>query len=452
MIEVWLERMLSFGLFWGIWLMVPLLVDVTTNVIHVVSFLRDRRREKDDEAELGYFPYVSVIIPVHNSAKTLDMCLESIAGQTYPQECLQIICVNNGSEDDSFDIFQRFQYRHPGMLVKWSSLERAGKSIALNAGIYTGYGSYIINLDSDIRLDPGALFNVVRAFEEDPSLAAATGSIRVDKQLGDGGSFIDMINYCEVIEYILAFDIGRRYQNLKNSIFTLSGAFSIFRRDIIFQTFLYQTRTVSEDTDLTFNIREVIEAGNGRIGFISNAIAYVEPIESMSRLYSQRLRWQRGEMEVFGIYYEKAPGILDVLSNFLGRTLISDHTLAFLRLAWTFLLPFLYFLGYPLPTIMIAMIGMYICYLLLEGSTFYVAYKGSTREFQKELRKILWIIPFMPLYRYMTYWFRMAGIIAVLTEEKSWKAENPASQVQSILQAYAEKIEEKINKRKRVNL
>ncbi|MDD2511152.1 MAG: hypothetical protein PHG94_08525, partial [Syntrophomonas sp.] len=107
--------------------------------------------------------------------------------------------------------------------------------------------------------------------------------------------------------------------------------------------------------------------------------------------------------------------------------------------------------GYPLPTIVVAMIGMYICYIILESCTFYIAYKGSVPEYQKELREIWWIILFMPLYRYLVYWFRLAGIIAALTEEKSWKTQNPVLQLQSILQAYAGELKEEISKRRQVN-
>ncbi|MEN6326633.1 MAG: TIGR03111 family XrtG-associated glycosyltransferase [Syntrophomonas sp.] len=446
MIEILIERAIDFGLFWGIWLMVPLLVDVSTALVYFISFMSNKNKKEEEKPDLHFFPFVTVIVPVHNSEETLGQCLYSIAEQTYPAEHIQIICVNNGSQDNSFDIFNRFQYEHPEMSVMWSSLDRAGKSIALNVGMYSGNGTYMMNVDADTWLDPGAIINVVKTFENDPTLAAATGSIRVDKVLGDGNTFLDMINYCEVIEYIVAFDIGRRYQDLKDSVFTLSGAFSIFRRDIILQSFLYQTRTVSEDTDLTFNIRKAIEDSGGRIGFIADALAYVEPIESLGRLYSQRLRWQRGEIEVTGVYYDNPPGIGKALFDFVGRILISDHTLAFLRLAWTFLLPFLYFLGYPLPTIVIAMLGMFICYFLLESSTFYIAYKGSSPEYQEELKRIWWIIFFMPIYRYVVYWFRLAGIIGVLTEEKSWKTENPLIQMGAILRSNKEEYMLALNK------
>lgn len=433
MTEIWTERAISFLIFWGIWLLIPLLVDVSTCVVYLINFLSNRREKEKEKPDLTFFPFVTLIIPVHNSADTLKMCLESIVNQTYPSEHIQVICVNNGSDDNSFEIFSRFQNRHPEMSIMWNSLERAGKSIALNAGMYSGSGTYLMNVDADTWLDKNAVMNVVKTFENDPTLAAATGSIRVDKELGDGSSFLDLINYCEVIEYILAFDVGRRYQDLKNAVFTLSGAFSIFRRDIILQSYLYQTRTVSEDTDLTFNIRKAIEDTGGRIGFVADALAYVEPIESLDRLYSQRLRWQRGEVEVTAAYYDQAPNIFEALFDFVGRILISDHTLAFIRLAWTFLLPFLYLVGYPMGIIALAFIGMYACYLLLESTSFFTAYKGSLPEYQKKMRLIWWIVFFMPLYRFIVYWFRIAGIIAVLTEEKSWKVENPVQKVKTIL-------------------
>ncbi len=433
MLEQLIDQSLAFGLFWGIWLLVPLLIDVSTTLIYFITFIFHKDEQLEMMEELPFYPFVTLVVPVHNSSDSLYKCLQSIANQVYPLECIEVICVNNASEDESFNTFQKFQIDHPDMHVMWSSLDHPGKSIALNAGIYTGQGVYMMNVDSDVWLDPEAVLNVVRTFEADPSIVAATGAIRVDKVLGENSNFIDIVNYCEVIEYLQAFDVGRRYQNIKNSLFTLSGAFSIFRRDILMKSFLYQTRTVSEDTDLTFNIRQAIAESQGRIGFVSKAIAYVEPIESLSRLYSQRVRWQRGEVEVMGVYFDKAPGILDALQDFSGRILISDHSIAFLRLAWTFLLPFMYFLGYPLPTIVIAMLGLFVCYLLVETSSFAVAYKSVAPAYQEELRRIWWVVLFMPLYRYLTYWFRLAGIIMALTEPASWKVENPVGQIENAL-------------------
>lgn len=386
MVEIFIERAISFGLFWGMWLLVPLLIDISTAIIYFINFAAGND-ENDRLIALSYKPYITIVIPVHNSADTLATCLESLLNQTYPVEFMEVICVNNGSSDNSFGVFQEFQLKHPNMQVMWTTLERAGKSIALNAGIYSGRGTYLVNVDADVWLERNAILNTVRYFESDPTLVAATGSIRVDKILGVNSKFIDIINYCEVIEYLVAFDVGRRYQNMKNCLFTLSGAFSAFRRQILLESFMYQERTVSEDTDLTFSIRKAIE-NKGRIGYMSQVIAYVEPTESLSRLYSQRVRWQRGEMEVMGVYYDHIPNFIRALQDFRGRILLSDHTLSFLRLSWTFLLPFLYFIGYPLPTIIVAIIGLFGCYMVLEICNFFVAYRTSAPEYKKELKKI----------------------------------------------------------------
>lgn len=440
MLELISDRVINFILFWGIWLLVPLLVDASTAVIYLLSIFVIKKNEELSDFKLDFYPYVTLVVPVYNSAGTLKMCLKSLVNQSYPNSSIQVICIDNGSQDNSFELFQEFQSENHDMSVMWVSIDRPSKSIALNIGMYSGQGTYLINLDSDTWLERDAVQNVVKTFEKDSTLMAATGSIRVDKVLGKRNSFLDLINYCEVIEYLIAFDIGRRYQSMTNTLFTLSGAFSVFRRETIMQSFLYQERTVSEDTDLTFHIRNAIKGKNGRIGCVSQALAYVEPIESLTRLYSQRLRWQRGEMEVASTHYSSTTHVFKSVFDLVGRTLLTDHTLALAQMSWTFLLPFMFLLGYSLPMVAVAMGGMFVSYLLLDILYFYVAYRGADDLFRKELYKIRWIIVILPFYRYMIYWFRMAGNIQVMTEPKSWKVQNPIEQLANVFAEYKKRL------------
>ncbi|MEW5920723.1 MAG: TIGR03111 family XrtG-associated glycosyltransferase [Bacillota bacterium] len=446
MLEILWDRSISLLLFWSIWLLAPLLVDVSAAAKCFMGlFLHEEKngkaKEKSPDADaMEFYPYVTVVVPVHNSVDTLYQCLNSIFRQNYPKDKLEIVCVNNGSEDNSFEIFQEFQFEHPEMMTTWSSMERAGKSIALNAGIYHGHGTYIMNVDSDTWLDKNAVLRVVEAFEADDSLAAATGLIRVDKEIGEGYSFIDLINYCEIIEYMLAFNIGRRYQQITDSLFTLSGAFSIFRRDALLQSFMYQDRTVSEDTDLTFNIKNDQKKQKRRVGCVLDAVAYVEPINSISQLYAQRLRWQRGEIEAIAIHGEEVRSIWHDLRSYIGRMFISDHTLALIRLNWTFLLIFLYFIGYSMQTVFFSLIILLLCYIILDTASFAMVYKYSPGLYRCEIKKIWWIVFILPFYRYMVYWFRLAGIITVLTEEKSWRVEYPVDQLKEIFRSYKRRL------------
>ena len=90
-------------------------------------------------------PKISIIIPVYNTEKYLDECLNSVENQTLKD--IEIICVNDGSTDKSLEILNN----HAGKdsRIKVISQENGGVSSARNAGIESSSGSYILFIDSD---------------------------------------------------------------------------------------------------------------------------------------------------------------------------------------------------------------------------------------------------------------------------------------------------------------
>ena len=88
---------------------------------------------------------ISVIIPVYNSEKYLERCLKSVIYQTY--ENLEIICVNDGSEDNSLEILEDFKKKDER--VKIISTENKGQSHARNKGLKESSGDYVSFIDSD---------------------------------------------------------------------------------------------------------------------------------------------------------------------------------------------------------------------------------------------------------------------------------------------------------------
>jgi putative glycosyltransferase (exosortase G-associated) len=440
MIEIFFERAAEILFFWGVFLLAPLFIDLSTAVVHLASvFLRfaPPGKKEPEEDFLPNPPFISIVVPVYNSSGTLYRCLDSVVHQNYPQNRMEIICVDNGSTDGSFEVYQKFQLDHPGAVISWFSLRRPCKSSALNAGFSLSRGAYLVNVDSDARLGEDAVKKMIAAFEKDPALVAATGEIRIDKALGEGKNFLDVVHYCEVLEYLVAFSIGRRFQTLTNSVFTLSGALTAFRREALYCSHMYSSRTLSEDTDLSYRLREAQKKGC-RLGCVAGAVAYVEPVSSLDRLYSQRVRWQRGELEVASLYRWDT-GFFKALTRFTGRILISDHTLSLSRLTWTFLIPFLYLLGYPLPLVMAALVGLYACYLALDFIYYLAACRYVTPDYRQELKKIWWTVFFLPVFRWTVYWFRLAGIVLALQEPGVWKAENPLRKAKEALQEVVKK-------------
>lgn len=87
----------------------------------------------------------SVIIPVYNSERTLERCLDSLVGQG--RKDVQIIVVNDGSIDSSEEIIQKYASQNPE--IEYIYQENAGVSRARNAGLAHANGTYITFVDSD---------------------------------------------------------------------------------------------------------------------------------------------------------------------------------------------------------------------------------------------------------------------------------------------------------------
>ena len=105
---------------------------------------------------------VSVIIPVYNVEKYLPKCLDSVIGQTYKN--LEIICVNDGSPDNSVDILESYAEKDSRIII--INQENTGLSGARNTGIEVATGDYIIFLDSDDWMDAEAVETAMQYAEK----------------------------------------------------------------------------------------------------------------------------------------------------------------------------------------------------------------------------------------------------------------------------------------------
>ena len=92
---------------------------------------------------------ISIIIPVYNVEKYLSDCLDSVVNQTYKD--LEIICVNDGSTDNSLDILNEYCSKDDRIFVV--NKENGGLSSARNAGLAVAKGDFIMFLDSDDWID-----------------------------------------------------------------------------------------------------------------------------------------------------------------------------------------------------------------------------------------------------------------------------------------------------------
>jgi mycofactocin glycosyltransferase len=119
-------------------------------------------------------PTVSVIIPVRNRPQALEACLGSLAALSYPREKLEIIVVDDGSEDAT----PERACRDTVQLLR--NTRQLGASFSRNRGAAVASGDILCFLDSDCRVSPQWLLELTALFE-DPQVAAGGGL--VDSQL-----------------------------------------------------------------------------------------------------------------------------------------------------------------------------------------------------------------------------------------------------------------------------
>ncbi len=111
-------------------------------------------------------PKISIIIPVYNSEKYLNKCLDSVFRQTFKD--FEIIIVNDGSPDNSQAIIDSYKAMHPEVISAHIQ-ENAGQASARNRGIDLARGEFIMFVDSDDYLHPEALEKSLRCAADNES-------------------------------------------------------------------------------------------------------------------------------------------------------------------------------------------------------------------------------------------------------------------------------------------
>ena len=147
-------------------------------------------------------PKISVIIPVYNTEKYLSRCLDSIVNQTYKN--LEIICINDGSTDNSLEILKK--YAKKDKRIKVLTQVHAGQSVARNYGLKKVSGYYIGFIDSDDYIDLNyyeCLYNLIKENNADIAMC--------------GMKFVDEDKISDnITPNIVTKDFVKKIENLPN--------------------------------------------------------------------------------------------------------------------------------------------------------------------------------------------------------------------------------------------
>lgn len=144
---------------------------------------------------------LSIIIPVYNVELYLAECLDSVFKQLV--DGCEVIAVNDGSTDNSRTILVQYQNQYP--CLKIITRENGGLSAARNSGLQISKGKYILFLDSDDYILPGALKRILDLIEERQLDIIAFNAKNSDGELYFAGN-ISVDKTMTGVEYLTSLD------------------------------------------------------------------------------------------------------------------------------------------------------------------------------------------------------------------------------------------------------
>ena len=226
---------------------------------------------------------ISVIIASHNGAASLPKCIDGIRRQTIAP--IEIIVVDDGSLDDTKDVACRaFEQNHISAVYRHGT--RCGKSASVNHGLRFAKGDLILVVDDDTVLDRNGMSEIANVFL-DPRVAAAGGN------LGIRHNNNSICSSLQAIEYLTSITAGRYFLDLVDSISCCSGAFQMFRRDVLAAVGGMNVGG-GEDLEITLRLRKL----GYLVRFVPNAFATVSGPVTFGSLVRQRLRWDRDALAI----------------------------------------------------------------------------------------------------------------------------------------------------------
>jgi hyaluronan synthase len=241
----------------------------------------------------GDLPSLTVVIPAYNEGAMVEHSLYSVAGADYPKEKLEIICIDDGSTDDTWHYMEKARRRYPRLIKTIRFPENRGKKEGLYAGFTEGRGEVLVTVDSDSVIEKQALRHLVAPLQQDASLGAVAGNVRVFNRHASLMGKMQWVRYVNL-------DFLRAAQSVYKTVTCTPGSLAAYRRTALLpiltawrhQTFWGAPCVHSEDRALT---NYVLRQG-WYTYYQRTAKVYTIVPETYYGVVNMYLRWERGNV------------------------------------------------------------------------------------------------------------------------------------------------------------
>ena len=249
----------------------------------------------------NYTPGVTIIIPCFNEEEWIKRTIYSCVNQDYPVDKLQIIVVDDCSNDHSLEKIQEAideleasdtadgAYRVSERVSWVKQPMNMGKRDAMAAGARLAKHELLVFVDSDSFLDPFAVRHIVQPFK-DEDMGGVSGRTDV------ANTYTNALTRMQSVRYYIAFRIMKAAEGYFDAATCLSGPLSCYRKDLVLryseawlnQQFLGQRATFGDDRSMTNFILRY-----NRTTYQDTAVCMTIVPHSYRMFLKQQMRWKR---------------------------------------------------------------------------------------------------------------------------------------------------------------
>jgi len=269
---------------------------------------------------------ISILIPAYNEQENIVHNIKSLLNINYPE--FELIVVNDGSTDNThFNVIESFglykiessfkvsistqkikgvyyNTKYPNLI--YIDKDNGGKSDALNAGVNAAAYPLFVCLDADSRIEKDALLRLGEEFIKNTDTVVTGGIVRiangsiVENGVWEGFKIPEkMIERFQIVEYFRSFLAGRISWGMTNSLLIVSGAFGVFKKQVVIDVGGYKNDTVGEDMEIVVRIHKYMMQNKKKylISFCQDAVCWTQGPRELNDIRGQRRRWQIGLMD-----------------------------------------------------------------------------------------------------------------------------------------------------------
>lgn len=252
-------------------------------------------------------PSMSIVVPAFNEEGGILATIESCLAVDYPRTRLEVVVVNDGSTDGTWDRIAEAKGAHPE-IVAIDLGSNYGKRVAMAEGIRRSRGEILLFVDSDSYLDHDAAKAIAAPFA-DERIGAVVGHADVANDMDS------WLTKMQQVRYYAAFKVIKGAESvLSGTVTCASGCCSAYRRSSVLpildawehQTFLGKPATFGDDRSLTNHVLR-----RQRVVYQSTAVAATIAPNTLHGFLRQQLRWKKSWLReslcVVSYFWRKNP-------------------------------------------------------------------------------------------------------------------------------------------------